>query len=190
MFLKGMKFGLPFVKKEEVVEEDIDRAEEADVDVATAADALLTPMGDGVDNRVAEPVNTPQPLLNDQEDQGVAEEADALLTPMGGGASNSEQVAVKQVSLGGNVEEESKDELKDVFEPSPQPEETSAKAEAGTPGDEGKDAFLGGLFDEEEEEEESPVEILIASLPDVNLEEVVDAAEEVKTLMREWQPGS
>jgi len=187
MFLKGMKLRLPFVKKEGVVEEDIDRAEEADVDVAAAADALLTPMGGVVDNRVAEPVNIPQPLLIDENDKEIAEEADALLTPMGGGASNSEQVAIKKISLGGNVEEkpsiegiveeENKDELKDIFQPSPQPE---------APAEEKKDAFMSGLFDEEEEEEESPVEILIASLPDINLEEVIDAAEEVKTLMLEW----
>ena len=187
MFLKGMKLRLPFVKKEGVVEEDIDRAEEADVDVAAAADALLTPMGGVVDNRVAEPVNIPQPLLIDENDKEIAEEADALLTPMGGGASNSEQVAIKKISLGGNVEEkpsiegiveeENKDELKDIFQPLPGSE---------APAEEKKDDFMSGLFDEEEEEEESPVEILIASLPDINLEEVIDAAEEVKTLMLEW----
>jgi len=194
MFLKGIKLQNPFIKKEE----DIDTEKETDVDIEAAAEALLTPMGDVVGNRVPEPVNTPPPLLIDEDDKEIAEEADALLTPMGGGASNSEQVAIKQVSLGGNVDneitlegivdEENKDELKDIFQSSPQPEETSAEAEAEAPAEEKKDDFMSGLFDQEEEEEESPVEILIASLPDINLEEVVDAAEEVKTLMLEWQP--
>jgi len=195
MFLKGMKFGLPFIKKEEVTEEDIGRAEEADGDVAAAADALLTPMGDGVDNRVAEPVNTPLPMLNSEEDNEIAEEADALLTPMGDRAVRTEQASVSvggnvdsEITLEGIVDEENKDESKDIFEPSPQSEEPPA--EAGTPGDEGKDAFMGGLFDQEEEEEASPVEMLIASLPDIALEEVINTADEVKTLMSEWQPDN
>ena len=186
MFLKGMKLGLPFIKKEGVMEEDIDRAEEADVGVAAAADALLTPMGDVGGNRVVEPVNIPQPLLIDEDDGEIAEEADALLTPMGDGAVNAGQVSAggnvdNEITLEGIVDEENKDELKDIFQPSP---------EAEASGDKGKDDFMSGLFDQEEEEEESPVQMLIASLPDIALEEVVNAADEVKTLMLEWQQGN
>ena len=183
MFLKGMKLGLPFIKKEGVMEEDIDRAEEADVGVAAAADALLTPMGDVGGNRVVEPVNIPQPLLIDEDDGEIAEEADALLTPMGDGAVNAGQVSAggnvdNEITLEGIVDEENKDELKDIFQPSP---------EAEASGDKGKDDFMSGLFDQEEEEEESSIEMLIASLPDIALEEVVNTADEVKALMFEWQ---
>jgi len=186
MFLKGMKLGLPFIKKEGVMEEDIDRAEEAGVDVAAAADALLTPMGDVGGDRVVEPVDIPQPLLIDGDDREIVEEADALLTPMGDGAVNAGQVSAggnvdNEITLEGIVDEENKDELKDVFESSP---------EAEASGDKGKDDFMSGLFDQEEEEEESPVQMLIASLPDIALEEVVNAADEVKTLMLEWQQGN
>ena len=192
MFLKGMKLGLPFIKKEGVMEEDIDRAEEADVGVAAAADALLTPMGDVGGSRVVEPVSIPQPLLIDEENQEIAEEADALLTPMGDGAVNAGQASVggnvdNEIKLEGIVDEENKDELKDIFQPSPQPEEPSAEAEAEKSGDKGKDIFMDGLFDQEEEEEESSIEMLIASLPDIALEEVVNTADEVKALMFEWQ---
>jgi hypothetical protein len=186
MFLKGMKLGLPFIKKEGVMEEDIDRAEEAGVDVAAAADALLTPMGDVGGDRVVEPVNIPQPLLIDGDDREIVEEADALLTPMGDGAVNAGQVSAggnvdNEITLEGIVDEENKDELKDVFESSPEAEASGGK---------GKDDFMSGLFDQEEEEEESPVQMLIASLPDIALEEVVNAADEVKTLMLEWQQGN
>ena len=46
---------------------------------------------------------------------------------------------------------------------------------------------LANLFEHEESEDDTPLSVLIASLPEINIEEVRSEAEEVKALMRHWQ---
>ena len=46
--------------------------------------------------------------------------------------------------------------------------------------------LLADIFKQEAEESDSPLEILIASLPDVEINELIDEATEVKALIRQW----
>jgi len=187
MFFKGLRFG----KRAEVKEgDDVNterHEEEIEEEIERAADALVTPMADRKDKHTAETVDAPLPLGGDEEEKEVAEAADALLTPM----RNGEDSTVAPESSTG----EDMAKVKDIFaestqteeEPSGKTPEKDGEAAAVEPENEGKDESLDNLFGHEEEEEEMPIQGLIASLPDITVQEVLSAAEEVKALMYEWQ---
>ena len=46
--------------------------------------------------------------------------------------------------------------------------------------------LLADIFKQEAEESDSPLEILITSLPDMEIDELIDKAKEVKALIRQW----
>lgn len=168
MWFKGFGFEVGFRKKS-VAKEDgaAVNTEQLEEDIDKVANGLLTPMGDGKDGSRTEPVPAPLPLVEDDGDKDVAEAADALFTPMGGGKT-------------GGVAQET-DKLP--------ASEKGDEAVAVEPENEEKDGLFENLFgQEDDDEEESSIQDLIASLPDITVEEVLGAAEEVKVLMREWQP--
>lgn len=187
MFFKRLRFG----KRAEVEKSDAAdterREEEIEEEIERAADALLAPVADRKDKHTAETIDAPLPLVGDEEDKEVAEAADALLTPM----KNGKDSALAPESSTG----EDMAKVKDIFAQSKQTEKESSgktlekdgEAVAVEPENEGKDESLDNLFGHEEEEEESPIQGLIASLPDITVQEVLSAAEEVKALIYEWQ---
>ena len=189
MFFKGLRFG----KRAEVKEgDDVNterHEEEIEKEIERAADVLLTPMEDREDKHMAETVDAPLPLVGDGKDKEVAEAADALLTPMRNGGDSA---LAPESSTGEDMAK-----VKDIFaqstetekEPSGKTPEKDGEAAAVEPENEGKDESLDNLFGHEEEEEESPIRGLIASLPDITVQEVLSAAEEVKALMYGWQSG-
>lgn len=163
-----LKLELPFVKKVSLPEDDAFGGK--DEEVVEAADALLTPMSDGEDKRVAEAAGALPVPVSGEEDEAVDVAADALLKPMEGEGS-------------GDVTE-----TEDVVTRLVKPEELLV----GEDIDIEKEMETGGgvfddIFDHEEEKEQSPTDLLIASLPDVTVQELFSAVEEVKALMRAWQ---
>jgi len=199
MIFKTPKFGLPFGKKTAVEADDTVNTEQLADNPDVLADVILTPMGE---NRiVAEAVDIPLPLIDGEDDNEIAEVADALLTPMGG-VNESELTPDVDISLDAisNTDEKDEDKMEEVIAQSVQPEavpaseepsleskEEGGKEEVAEPESKGEGGFLDNLFEQEEESEESPVKNLIASLPDISVDEVLSAVEEVKTLMHEWQ---
>ena len=198
MIFKTPKFGLHFGKKTVEADDAVDIEQLAD-DPDVLADSLLTPMGE---NRVvAEAVDVSLPLISDEGDGEVAKAADALLTPMGG---VNESGLTPDIDIGlntrSNTDEKDEAKMKDVLsqpaepeavaaseEPSVESKEESGKEEIAEPESKGGDGFLDNLFDQEDEEEETSVHSLIASLPDISVDEVMSAVEEVKALMNKWQ---
>jgi len=178
MFFKRLRFG----KRAEVEKSDAAdterREEEIEEEIERAADALLAPVADRKDKHTAETIDAPLPLVGDEEDKEVAEAADALLTPMKNG---KDSVLAPESSTGEDMAK-----VKDIFAQSKQTEK-DGEVVAVKPENEGKDESLDNLFGHEEEEEESPIQGLIASLPDITVQEVLSAAEEVKALIYEWQ---
>ena len=198
MIFKTPKFGLHFGKKKAVEADDAVDTEQLEDNPDVLADALLTPMESRV---VAEVVDIPLPLINGEDDKEVAEAADGLLTPMGSvnGSGLTRDIDMG-LDAGSNTDEKDEDKMKDVFtqpaepeavaaseEPSVESKGESGKEEIAGPESKGGDGLLDNLFEQEEESEESPVRSLIASLPDIPVEEVLSAVEEVKALMHEWQ---
>ena len=189
MWFKGFGFEVGF-RKNSVAKEDDAAAntEQLEDDIDKVANGLLTPMGDGEDGSMTEPVAAPLPLVEDDEDKDVAEAADALFTPMGGGktggAASEGTAEVEDIFK----EPTSPENLSPSEEPSGKASEKGDEAVAVEPENEEKDGLFDNLFGQEDEEEESSIQGLIASLPDITVEEVLGAAEEVKVLMREWQP--
>ena len=194
MIFKTPKFGLSFGKKAAAKADDAVNTEQLADNPDVLADALLTPMGE---NRiVAEAVDIPLPLIDGEDDKGIAEAADALLTPMGGvnegGLTQDVDIALDAAS---NTDEKDEAKMKDVFTQPAEPEAVAtseepslgSKDEVAEPESKGGDGLLDNLFEQEDEEEESPVRSLIASLPDISVDEVLSAVEEVKALMHEWQ---
>ncbi len=167
MFGKS-KLSFPFAKKVSVPGDGAASGE--DKEVAEAADALLTSMSDGEGQEVAEVAGSLPTPVSGKEGEKVAGVADALLKPMG--------------------DEEGDDaaESKEVLARSARPEELSVGEDADI--EQESETGSGGIndiFGQEEEKEETPVELLIASLPDVTVEELFDAVGEVKALIRAWQ---
>ena len=141
------------------------------------------------------------------------EAADALLTPMGG---INESGPVQDIDIGldnvitaveksktSNTDEKDEPDMEEIITNKVEPEalntseetpqESKGKSDqedAAEPVSKGGGGFMDNLFEEEEEEVESPNESLISSLPDIPLEEVLTAMEEVKGLMHKWQSNS
>lgn len=188
MFIKGLSFGR---KKEVAMNGDAINMGKPDEDLDAAADALLTSMGEGGAGSRMEPVETPLPLVGEEKDKEVAKVADALLTPVvddkdnGPAQRGDGPLAPGSGAAGGDTAV-----VSDTFAQSTQSENLTPGDEpvAVEPESEGKDGgLLANLFEQPEDEEETPVQILIKSLPDVTVQEVLNAAEEVKALMHEWQ---
>lgn len=203
MFFRRLGFRLPFRIKAVAEEDSAIDIEESDEDIDKAADALLTLMVDGEGRSTTEPSDTPLPLVVDEEDKEVAEVADALLTPMGDGKDSSPaQGTDRPLAPESGTAGEDTAEVKGTSAQSTQPENLSPSEEpSGTapekedksvavePESKGEAGSLDSLFEQEEDEEESPLQGLIASLPDITVQEVLSAAEEVKGLIHEWQSG-
>ncbi len=187
MFIKGLSFGR---KKEVAMNGDAINMEKPNEDLDAAADALLTSMGEGGAGSRMEPVETPLPLVGEEKDKEVAKAADALLTPVVGDKDNGPAqrgdgpLAPGSGAAGGDTAV-----VSDTFAQSTQSENLTPGDEpvAVEPESDGKKGFSDSLFEQSEDEEETPVQILIKSLPDVTVQEVLNAAEEVKALMHEWQ---
>jgi hypothetical protein len=201
MIFKRIRSGLSLVKKAMVDNDDFVDTEEMEQDTDRVADALLTPMGDGQDRHIVEEVNAPIPLVGDEEAESADKVADSLLTPMGDGDDTGlthrpdEAITPEGGAVGGDGTE-----VKDIFAQSTQQENPSPSEQASDkapekaeeavmaePTSESKGGLMSDLFDQEEEVEESPIRGLIASLPEIPVQEVLTAAEEVKALMDEWQ---
>ncbi len=201
MFIKGLGFELSFGKKEVAMKDDAINMEKPDEDLATAADALLTPMGEGGAGSRMEPVEIPLPLVVDDGDEEVAQAADALLTPVVGDKDNGparrgDGPSVQKSSTAGEDTPDVKDTSAQSTqsenptpgdEPSGKAPESGDEAVAVEPESEGKNLFSDSLFEQQGDEEETPIQGLIASLPDITVQEVLNAAEEVKALMHKWQ---
>lgn len=201
MFIKGISFELPFGKKDVAMKDDAINMEKPDEDLDTTADALLTSMGEGGDGSRMEPVEITLPLVVDDGDEEVAQAADALLTPVVGDKDNrpvrrGDGPSVQKSSTAGEDTPDVKDtsaqstqseNLTPGDEPSGKAPESGDEAVAVEPKSEGKNLFSDSLFEQQEDEEETPIQGLIDSLPDITVQEVLNAAEEVKALMHKWQ---
>ncbi|MFC1869704.1 hypothetical protein ACFLYE_00360 [Chloroflexota bacterium] len=162
MLFKKRKTDAPFIKEASLSGDDTAEEEEVDGVDAGAVDSKPPAKSEG------------------KEDEDIAKVADALLTPMGSGekeAAEKIDVIVQPVELEKlAIDDEPVDITLEKTD-----EEAAVKEENGAGG------LMGDLFDEEEEEENSPIGSLIATLPDITMEELLTQTQELTEIMSEWQ---
>jgi len=159
MWFKGFGFEVGFRKKSVAKEDDAAavNTEQLEEDIDKVANGLLTPMGDGEDGSMAEPVDAPIPLVEDDQDKDVAEAADALFTPMGGGeASGLAQETDKLLAPEKGAASEGTVEVEDIFKEPTSPENLSPGEEpSGKASEKGDEAVA--VEPENEEKDVSAV---------------------------------
>ena len=161
MFWKR-KSSEPSERKSSVQEDNTTKREKPDQGAAEAGDSLVNQV-----TSLEELVNNTEKGLNEDKDEAQIKGAPARPhQPMG--------------ELTVQPDEESTDEENDLSSLLGKPDKEDETK------DEEQTDSLFSIFDEEEEEV-NPLLNLINSLPDITAKEVLDEAQEIKVMMREWQ---
>lgn len=134
--------------------------------------------------RFREPFRRKAPVMEADAGEVTAEATDSILTQAGDEVNESEEN--KEATESPPVSMVEVTEFEQVSAVNEAGGEAEEKPEAA-PEAEGGDSLMANLFAQAEQKEETPLDSLIASLPDVTIEELLDELDEIKVIMRGWQ---